>query len=349
MLWYHLSGTYRSRLGKYFGMLLPTIDVVFCFNDDCSSSNVAQVLKISLFNVLNIQKQMSHQHSHTGRNLAITVILNGIITIGQFAGGIISGSLALISDALHNLSDVISVILAYLAHRIGLKPQTEQSTFGYKRAEILAAFINALTLIAISVYLLVEAGKRFLNPKEVNYIWMLGLGILGFLANGLSVLILHDNKEENLNIRAAYLHLIGDALTSLAVIAGAVFIWLFQVYWIDPLVTVLISVYIFIHTFKILKESVEILMQFAPSQIDQQQVILVLQTIPEIKSVHHVHLWQLADHQIYFEAHLMLTENLPVSESDAITKKAKQLLGSRFGICHTTFQYEFFFGEDCRC
>jgi len=300
--------------------------------------------------LLNLQKNRCHIITIIPEEIwLLQFFLNGIITIGQFAGGIISGSLALISDALHNLSDVISVILAYLAHRIGLRPQTEQSTFGYKRAEILAAFINALTLIAISVYLLVEAGKRFMNPKEVDYLWMLWLGILGFLANGLSVLILHDNKEENLNIRAAYLHLIGDALTSLAVIAGAVCIWLFQVYWIDPLVTVLIGIYIFVHTFKILKESVGILMQFAPSQIDQQQVILVLQAIPEIKSVHHVHLWQLADHQIYFEAHLMLTENLPVSESDAITQKAKQLLGSRFGISHTTFQYEYFSGKDCHC
>jgi cobalt-zinc-cadmium efflux system protein len=292
---------------------------------------------------------MSHQHEHTGRNLAITVILNGIITIGQFIGGIISGSLALISDALHNLSDVVSVVLAYIAHRIGLKPQTQKSTFGYKRAEILAAFINAITLIAISVYLIVEAGKRFVNPKEVDYIWMLGLGILGLLANGLSVFILHDNKEENLNIRAAYLHLIGDALTSLAVIAGAVCIWLFQVYWIDPLVTILISIYIFVHTFKILKESVGILMQFAPAEIDQKELIAVLQNIVEIKSVHHVHLWQLDDHQVYFEAHLVLCEDLPVSESHAITQKAKQLLSSRFGINHTTFQYEYAFCENCVC
>jgi len=292
---------------------------------------------------------MSHQHEHTGRNLAITVILNGIITIGQFIGGIISGSLALISDALHNLSDVVSVILAYMAHRIGLRPQTQKSTFGYKRAEILAAFINAITLIAISIYLLIEAGKRFLNPQEVDYLWMLGLGFLGLLANGFSVFILHDNKDENLNIRAAYLHLIGDALTSLAVIAGAVCIWLFQVYWIDPLVTVLISVYIFVHTFKILKESVEILMQFAPAEIDQAKVIQVLQEIHEISSVHHVHLWQLADHQVYFEAHLVLCENLPVSESHVITQKAKQLLSSRFNINHTTFQYEFISCEDCKC
>ena len=292
---------------------------------------------------------MAHNHEHTARNLAITVVLNGIITIGQFAGGLISGSLALISDALHNLSDVISVILAYLAHRIGMRPQTQKSTFGYKRAEILAAFINAISLIAISVYLLVEAGKRFLNPKEVDYLWMLGLGILGFIANGLSVLILHHNKEENLNIRAAYLHLIGDALTSLAVIAGAVCIWLFKVFWIDPLVTVLISVYIFIHTFKILKESVGILMQFSPPEIDQKEVVQVLQEIPEIRSVHHIHLWQLSDHQINFEAHLVLSENLPVSETNMITQNAKQLLKSRFSITHTTFQYEFISGENCVC
>ncbi len=292
---------------------------------------------------------MSHQHEHTGRNLAITVVLNGIITISQFVGGFISGSLALISDALHNLSDVISVILAYLAHRIGLRPQTPKSSFGFKRAEILAAFINAISLIAISVYLLVEAGKRFLNPKEVDYIWMLGLGILGFIANGLSVLILHDNKEENLNIRAAYLHLIGDALTSLAVIAGAVCIWLFKVYWIDPLVTVLISIYIFFHTFKILKESVGILMQFAPAEIDQQEIVSVLNEMPEIRGVHHIHLWQLADHQINFEAHLVLSENIPVAETHSITENAKRILNSRFNITHTTFQYEYVSCVNCDC
>lgn len=291
---------------------------------------------------------MSHPH-HTSRNLAITVILNGIITIAQFIGGILSGSLALMSDALHNLSDVISVILAYMAHRMGMKPQTIQSTFGYKRAEILAAFFNAVTLIVISVYLVFEAGKRFLGPKEVDYIWMLSLGILGFLANGLSVAILHQNKEENLNIRAAYLHLIGDAMTSVAVVVGGIFIWLFHVYWIDPLVTVLISVYIFVHTFKILKESVGILMQFAPAQIEQNKVVAILQEIDQISSVHHIHLWQLSDHQIYFEAHLVLKSNYPVSDTQSVTENAKRLLNSHFGITHTTFQYEFITCQNCEC
>lgn len=283
---------------------------------------------------------MSHQH-HTSRNLAITVILNGIITIAQFIGGIVSGSLALISDSLHNLSDVISVILAYMAHLIGLRPRTIQSTFGFKRAEIIAAFINAITLIGISIYLLIEAGKRFLNPKEVDYLWMLGLGILGVLANGLSVWILHQNKEENLNIRAAYLHLIGDALTSVAVVVGAVFIWLFEVYWIDPLVTVLISIYIFIHTISILKESVGILMQFAPAEIDQNEVISVLREIGQIHDVHHLHLWQLSDHQIFLEAHVVLNKDFPISDTQLVTKDAQDLLNSHFGITHTTFQYEF--------
>lgn len=291
---------------------------------------------------------MSHQH-HTSRNLAATVVLNGIITLAQFIGGIISGSLALISDALHNLSDVISVILAYIAHRIGTRPRTIQSTFGYKRAEILAAFINAITLIVISVYLLIEAGKRFLNPQEVDYRWMLGLGILGVIANGLSVILLHSNREENLNIKAAYLHLIGDAMTSVAVILGAIFIWLFGIYWIDPLVTVIISLYIFFHTYKILKESAGILMQFAPAEIDQQEVIAVLQQIDEISSVHHIHLWQLSDQKIYFEAHLVLRNNYPVSATQSVTENAQQLLKNHFGISHTTFQYEYISCEDSKC
>lgn len=280
-------------------------------------------------------------HHHTSRNLAATVVLNGIITLAQFIGGIISGSLALISDALHNLSDVISVVLAYLAYRIGLKPKNIQSTFGYKRAEILAAFINAITLIVISVYLMIEAGKRFLNPREVDFQWMLWLGVLGVVANGLSVFLLHENKEENLNIKAAYLHLIGDAMTSLAVILGAVFIWLWDIYWIDPLITVLISMYIFIHTYKILKESTGILMQFAPAAIDQKEVIQVLQQIDQISGVHHIHLWQLSDHNIYFEAHLVLRNNYPVSDTQSVTENAQQLLKNHFGITHTTFQYEF--------
>jgi cobalt-zinc-cadmium efflux system protein len=282
-----------------------------------------------------------HEHNHTGRNLTFTVLLNLVITVGQFVGGFISGSLALISDALHNLSDVIAVVLAYVAHRVGLLPQTSKSSFGYKRAEILAAFINSLALIAVSVYLLFEAFERFRNPKEVGFGWMFALGFLGFLANTLSVFALHHDKQENLNIRAAYIHLIGDAMTSVAVMIGAVCIWLWNIYWIDPLVTVVISLYIFVHTVQVLKESVEILMQFAPSDIDQEQVVELLDNLDHIERVYHIHLWRLSDRSVHFEAHIVLSTDLPVSDTSRISEQIKQILMARFKITHVTLQFEY--------
>lgn len=292
---------------------------------------------------------MSLNHDHTGRNLAITVILNSVITVAQFIGGIISGSLGLISDAIHNLSDVVSVILAFFAHRIGQRKSTLKSTYGFKRAEILAAFINAISLVVISVYLFFEAIKRFLNPEHVDYKWMIILGFIGLLANSLSVFILHHDKEKSLNIKAAYLHLIGDALTSLAVITGGFFIMIFDVYWIDPLVTVLISIYIFVHTFKILKQSTRILMQFAPKGIGTDEVATLLSEIKEISDVHHIHIWQLDDNEFHFEAHIVLESNISIDAANEIIIKAKRLLNSRFGISHTTFQFEHLKCTDSDC
>lgn len=180
--------------------------------------------------------------------LLFTIFLNLVITAVQIAGGVISGSLALISDAIHNLSDSISIVLSYFAQVLSRKPSTRKSTFGYKRAEILAAFINAVTLIGISVYLVFEAVERFFNPQDVNAKWMFWLGLLGMIANGISVLVLIREKDKNINIKAAYLHLVGDTLTSVAVVLGAVLIWLFEIFWVDSGVTILISIYLFIHT-----------------------------------------------------------------------------------------------------
>mgnify|MGYP002354482882 CR=1 FL=1 len=195
-----------------------------------------------------------------------------LITAAQIFGGIISGSLALISDAIHNLSDTVSVVLAWVAQILSRKPATAKSTFGYKRAEIIAAFINSIVLIGISVFLVLESVKRLLDVREVDPRWMFWLGFLGLFANGFSVIILEHEKDKNINIKAAYLHLLGDALTSLAVIAGAVLIWTFKIYWADPVVTILISVYLFVHTLKLLKESVTILMQMAPVDINVAEI-----------------------------------------------------------------------------
>lgn len=285
-------------------------------------------------------------HSHDTNQVSLpkllfTILLNLLITTAQIVGGIISGSLALISDAIHNLSDSVSVILAYIAQVLSNKPSTYKSTFGYKRAEILAAFINAITLIGISVYLVFEAVDRMLNPEMVDAKWMFWLGLLGLFANGISVLILEREKNKNINIKAAYLHLLGDALTSLAVIIGAVLIWLFNFIWVDPLVTILISIYLFVHTLKLLKESVTILMQMTPVEINITEIENRLMTITELDNIHHIHVWNLTDKLLHFECHLVLKEDLPVSETNTIFEKARKILHDEFDVEHVTIQFEF--------
>ena len=297
---------------------------------------------------------MAHTHdSHEVSNsrLVITILLNVLITVAQIIGGIISGSLALISDAIHNLSDSLSIILAWLAQFLGKKPQTAKSTFGYKRAEILAAFINSLALIGISVYLVFEAVDRLINPKIVDASWMFWLGLLGLIANGISVLILEREKDKSINIKAAYLHLLGDALTSVAVVAGAILIWTFQIYWADSIVTILISIYLFIHTLRLLKESVTILMQMAPSEIDLPEIEERLMKMDELLNIHHIHVWNLTDKLIHFECHLTLEDDIRISETQPILDKVRKILHDEFDIEHVTIQFEFGKkkNKDCGC
>lgn len=287
---------------------------------------------------------MAHSHSSYDVSLPkllFTIFLNLFITVAQIIGGIISGSLALISDAIHNFSDSVSVILAYFAQVLSKKPVSPKSTFGYKRAEILAAFINALALIGISVYLIFEAVERFIHPKAVDANWMFWMGLLGLLANGISVLILEREKNKNINIKAAYLHLLGDALTSLAVVLGAVLIWLFDIIWIDAAVTVLISIYLFVHTLKLLKESVTILMQMTPAELNVDEIKDRLMQLESVQDIHHVHVWNLTDKLIHFECHVNLKINLRVSETAEIFQSIRKILHDEYDVEHITLQYEY--------
>ncbi len=297
---------------------------------------------------------MAHNHDTnqiSSPKLIFIIILNLIITTAQIVGGLISGSLALISDAIHNLSDSVSVILAWFAQFLSQKPSTLKSTFGYKRAEILAAFINSVALIAISIYLIFEAVNRLLHPEPVDPKWMFWLGLLGLVANGISVLILEHEKDKNINIKAAYLHLLGDALTSLAVIVGAVLIWFYNIIWVDALVTILIGLYLLVHTWKLLKESVTILMQMAPAEIDISEIKARLTKIEGLRNVHHIHVWNLTDKLLHFECHLNLNENLKVSETNPIYGQVRKILHDEFDIEHVTIQFEFGDGnlKDCEC
>ena len=288
---------------------------------------------------------MSHKHlpntkqNTSEKNLFITMALNFLITIAEVIGGFISGSLSLISDALHNFSDGIAIIITYIAMRLSKKPKTLKYTFGLKRAEIIAAILNASTLIIISFFLIKEAIERFTNPPQITGSLMLIVASLGLIANVAGTLLLKNGSKNNLNIRAAYFHLLSDAVSSLAVIIGALFIIFYKINWIDPLLTILISVYILKETYKIVKESVEVMMMSSPEGVDLNELKFIVETIPGVKNIHHVHIWKLNDNDTHFEAHIDV-EDMFVSKTAEIQKLIEHELHDKYEINHTTLQFE---------
>ncbi|WP_111707050.1 cation diffusion facilitator family transporter [Lutibacter citreus] len=290
---------------------------------------------------------MSHHHTHnhptlSGKNLLISIVLNIVITVAQIIGGFISGSLALISDAVHNFSDVISLIISYIANILTKKKkQTKQYTFGYKRAEIIAAFINAATLIIVAVFLGKEAIERFNNPHEIKTNLVIWLAILGIAANGFSVLLLKSDAKHNLNMKSAYVHLFTDMLTSVAVLVGGLLMKYYQIYWIDALLTLLISIYLIYMSWSILIASTKILMLFAPEDVNIDEVAEDVVKVKGIKNIHHVHIWQLNEYDCHIEAHIEFNEDIKLSEFDLICEKIEKLLLEKFQITHCNFQPEF--------
>jgi len=202
-----------------------------------------------------------HHHEVSGKNLFITIVLNIIITLSQIVGGIYSGSLALLSDAMHNFSDVLALFIAYFANRLAARPNNESKTFGYKRAEILAALFNASVLIGIAIFLIVEAFHKFYHPEPINSVWVIGLGALSIVLNAASVMLVKDDAHDNMNIKAAYLHLLTDVMTSVAVVGGGVLMYYFGLFWVDPLISALIALYLIWASFGLVRESSAILMQ----------------------------------------------------------------------------------------
>ncbi len=213
-----------------------------------------------------------HRHDQRGRKLGISILLNILITVAQVIGGLISGSLSLLSDALHNFSDVVSLIISYIATILTKRKETTSKTFGYKRAEILAAFINSSTLIVVAILLGLEAVKRFSDPEEITSIWVIILAGLSIVFNGFSVLILQEDAKDNMNIKSAYVHLLSDMITSVAVLIAGVLMYYFHLWWIDGLLTLLIAVYLVYISRNILLNSLKVLMLFTPSNITIEQI-----------------------------------------------------------------------------
>jgi cobalt-zinc-cadmium efflux system protein len=287
------------------------------------------------------KKHRNHHHAVNEKNLLTATLLNLVITIVELAGGLLSGSLALLSDALHNLSDTFATFIAYLATIISKREANQKRTFGYKRLEILAALMNAVILIVMSVFLMKEAWHRLQNPEPINSMIMLVVGMVGLLANLYAVLILRKDAGKSLNVKAAYIHLIGDSLSSVVVIICGVVIRRFQIDWIDPFITVAISIYIIRSGFVILQQSVNILMQSAPDHLDLSQIKYRVEQEPEVLNIHHMHAWMLTDSEVHLEAHVELKKDLKLSQVGQIQVKIDKMLRKDFGIVHITLQFEF--------
>ncbi|MCA6213752.1 MULTISPECIES: cation diffusion facilitator family transporter [Thermococcus] len=278
-----------------------------------------------------------HHHKDLKGRMLFSFVLNIVTTLAEVIGGILSGSLALLSDSLHNFSDSMSILVSYLAIKIGERERNEKYTFGYKRAEILVAFVNSAVLVGVALFLLVEAYKRFKNPEPINGPLMLGVALIGLFANLISVLLLHEHAHESMNVRSAYLHLLSDTLSSVAVVTGGIAIIKWNILWIDPLITVLISLYILRESYEILKESVEVLMEASPN-LNFEEIKREIESIPVVKNAHHFHAWRVGEKEVHFECHVEVND-MPLSEAQKLIDDIAERL-KRFGITHVTVQLE---------
>lgn len=289
---------------------------------------------------------MSHSHHHHSgkvneQKLLFAITLNIGITAAQVIGGFVSGSLALLSDALHNFSDVISLLVSYFASKLSRKKASTDKTFGYKRAEILAAFINASTLIIIAVLLIIESVKRFNNPEEINSNLVIWLSALAIAFNGFSVLLLKTSAEKNINMKSAYLHLLTDMLASVAVLAGGLLMKFYQIYLVDSILTMAIALYLVWVGYDLLKTSTKILMLFTPDHIEVEDIVSRVNSLEKVNKLHHVHVWSLNDDELHLEAHIDLNENISVEEFNTVLKQVEKLVSEEFDINHITLQPEY--------
>ena len=279
-------------------------------------------------------------HHFREENLIITMVLNFIITLVEVIGGLLSGSLSLLSDALHNFSDGISIMVSFIALRLSKRENTLKNTFGYKRAEILAALFNSSFLIIISFFLFKEAYLRLQNPQNIESKIMISVAFVGLVANTISVFLLKSGSKDNMNIKSAYVHLFSDSLSSLAVIIGGILIYYFNITIVDPILTIAIGAYVLKEGFDILKKSTGILMEKTPVQIDILKIKEAIEKIPEVDNLHHVHIWQVNDKEFLFEGHIDVKEDINLSKAEELRSNINSILFNEFGINHTTIQIE---------
>ncbi|WP_424932905.1 cation diffusion facilitator family transporter [Amaricoccus macauensis] len=285
-----------------------------------------------------------HHHHHVdpeagdGR-VALAVAVNLGLTVLQVVGGVLSGSLALVADAIHNLSDALSLVIAFFARKIARRPADARMTFGYARAEVVAALINYTTLIVIGVYLVYEAIWRFFAPEPVDGWMVVWIAVVALVVDLATAALTYTMSKTSMNIRAAFLHNLSDALGSVAVILGGTLILLYNWRLIDPAITLLIAGYILWMSFSEIGGVIRILMLGSPPDLDVAAVLARLREADGVTGVHHLHVWQMQEHEAALEAHLVV-EAGAWDRADRIKDEVRAELARAFGIGHVTLEME---------
>jgi len=280
-----------------------------------------------------------HHHDSSGKRLLATLVLNLIIPMAQIFGGVWANSVALISDATHNFSDFTALLISYAALRIGRKEADIFNTFGYRRAEIMAALVNVVLLFAATMVILYNAYLRFLHPEPVDGFMVMILAAVGVVGNGLSALLLHRDAAHSLNVRGAFIHMIGDLFTSIAVLLNGLLLVFFPWYWLDPVLSLLIVGLILKNGWALLKEATSILMNATPIHLQIDTISNFLKTIPGVLGVHYLHTWQISSESTAFSCHVVVEDQLISCTSD-ISKRIRHELWRRFHIDHPVLQFE---------
>ena len=287
---------------------------------------------------------MSGHHHHTpesDRGLLGAVFINILLTLAQVVGGVISGSLSLIADALHNLSDATSLGIALFARTISRKPADKTKSFGYQRAEVIAALINLTLLITVSLYLIYEAVWRIVEPQVVTGLIIVVVAGVAFVVDMVTALITFRMSKNSLNMKAAFLHNLADALTSIGVIIAGALILLYQWYWVDTLLTFLIAGFVLWQGIIMLPKTIHLLMEGTPENLSSDEIKASLEEAKDVEDVHHIHIWNLDEHRIALEAHVVVATN-ELQEVEVIKRKLKEILKDRFKITHSTLEFEYF-------
>jgi cobalt-zinc-cadmium efflux system protein len=318
--------TYLNRINLFQGTVIIHMDTTHRHEDDHGQGHTH-----------------SHRHTHQFDNkfkLILVIFFNTLITLAEYIGGMLSGSLALISDAGHNLSDVLSLMLGYAGEKVTEIDPNKRYTFGLKRFEVLIALVNALTLVGVGIFIVYEAVSRFNNPVKIDISIMLIVAVIGLLGNIFSIIVLSRSRNSNLNMKAAFLHLLYDAISSAGVIAAGVIIYFTELYWIDLLFSLVIVIMIVWSSKDIIIESLHIFMQGAPVHIDSDEIYRNILDLENVGDVHGLHIWSINSTEIFLSCHILTDQNVKDINTDELIMSVNRMLEEKYGIEHTTLQIE---------